>query len=107
MNAQREQFGNNRSVEAGSRRVTPGVSVGASLGDIGIPGAPGESAPTGWKEESWSGNPQTHGKPPRGLPVRYCTGPEEHLLESSRVKGRVAALMFDCFVFVYLIRCPT
>ena len=25
----------------------PGVSVGASLGDIGTPGAPGESAPAG------------------------------------------------------------
>ena len=37
---QREQFGNNRSVEAGSRQLTPGVSVGASLGDIGISGAP-------------------------------------------------------------------
>ena len=45
MNARREPFGNNRSVKAGGRRVTPGVSVGASLGDIGIPGAPGESAP--------------------------------------------------------------
>ena len=30
-------------MKAESRRVTPGVSVGASLGDIGIPGAPGES----------------------------------------------------------------
>ena len=50
MNAQREQFGNSQSVEAGSRRVTPGVSVGASLGDTGIPGAPIESAPAGWKE---------------------------------------------------------
>ena len=50
--AEREQFGNNRSVEAGSRRVTLGVSVGASLGDIEILGAPGESAPAGWEEES-------------------------------------------------------
>ena len=39
-------------MEAGSRRVTPGVLVGASLGDIGIPGAPGESAPAGRKKES-------------------------------------------------------
>ena len=42
--------GSNRSVEAGGRRVTPGVSVGASLGDIGIPGAPDESAPAGWED---------------------------------------------------------
>ena len=38
-------------MEAGGRRVAPGVSVGASLGDIGIPGAPGESAPAGWEDE--------------------------------------------------------
>ena len=41
-----------QSVEAESRRVTPGVSVGVSSSDIGIPGAPGESAPAGWKEET-------------------------------------------------------
>ena len=39
-------------MEARNRRVTPGVSVGASLGDIGIAGAPGESTPAGLKEES-------------------------------------------------------
>ena len=52
MNAQREQFGRIRPAEVGSSRVTPRVSVGASLGDIGIPGAPGESAPAGRKGES-------------------------------------------------------
>ena len=61
---QREQFGINQPVEAGSRRVTPGVSVGASLGDIGIPGVPGKSAPAGRKEETLSGNPRTRGKHP-------------------------------------------
>ena len=39
-------------MEVGSRQATPGVSVGASLGDIGIPGAPGESTPAGGKGES-------------------------------------------------------
>ena len=52
MNAQRERFGSNQSVKAGGRRVTPGVSVGASLGDIGILGLPGESAPAGWEDET-------------------------------------------------------
>ena len=81
MNAQRQLFGSNRSVKAGGRRVTSGVSVGASLGNIGIPGAPGESAPAGWENETQSGNPRTNGEPPRGLPVRYCTAPEERLLD--------------------------
>ena len=30
-------------MDVGRSRVTPGVSVGASLGDIGTPGAPGSS----------------------------------------------------------------
>ena len=42
---QRERFGSIRQADVGRSRVTPGVSVGASVGDIGIPGAPGESAP--------------------------------------------------------------
>ena len=44
---ERERFRSIRPADVGRSRVTPGVSVEASLGDIGTPGAPGESTPAG------------------------------------------------------------